>query len=166
MRPVSGGDANGFGIRCEIGIASRHEGTRIRLPLPKLILEAARSPSSARRGINSMSSIDRRREVRVSLRVPLKFRPVTDPPSGERNAETVNLSQRGLFFSTDVPLCVGSQVEVFMKMPTEISGKSPAEVRCVGRVVHIRPGTLFGKSGVGIRIERYEVLTARERWAS
>jgi PilZ domain len=113
-----------------------------------------------------MSSIDRRMETRVNLCVPLKFRPVTDPPSGERTAESVNLSQRGLFFSTNVPLGLGSQVEVFITMPTEISGKPPAEVRCVGRVVHIKPGSLLGKSGVGIRIERYEVLTARERWAS
>jgi PilZ domain len=113
-----------------------------------------------------MPSIDRRREARVSLRVPLRFRPVTNPPSGEQIAESVNLSQRGLFFSTRMPLAVGAQIEVFLRMPTEISGRPPAEVRCVGRIVHVKPGSLFGKSGVGMRIERYEVLAARERWAS
>ena len=113
-----------------------------------------------------MNERDRRTETRVSLRVPLKFRLVTDPQAGEQIAESVNLSQRGLFFSSGTPLKVGMRVEVRMKMPQEISGNPPTEVCCVGRVVHVQPGWLFGKAGIGVRIERYEPLATRERWAN
>ena len=113
-----------------------------------------------------MSQSNRRLETRVNLRVPLKIRPITDPPELEQNVESVNLSQRGLFFSTATPLQVGTRIEVLMKMPQEISGNPPTEVRCVGRVVHVQPEWLLGKAGIGVRIERYEPVAARERWAN
>jgi hypothetical protein len=112
-----------------------------------------------------MDQSNRRMEDRINLRVPLRFRAITDPPEEEQSTESVNLSQRGLFFSTTAALKVGTQVEVFLKMPHEISGNPPTDVRCVGRVVHVQPGWLLGRAGVGVRIERYESI-ARERWAN
>src|SRR6185503_5331006 len=108
----------------------------------------------------------RRRETRVKLCVPMKIRALTDPPEVEQSVESVNLSQRGLFFSTGTPIEVGTRVEVLMQMPKELSAHPPTQVRCVGSVVHVQPGWLFGKAGVGVRIERYEPIGTRERWAN
>lgn len=114
-----------------------------------------------------MSPANRRSEERVDLRVPLKFRAVTNPPSNEQRAESINLSRRGLCFSTESPLELGTLVEVFMTMPSEISGSPESEVRCVARVVHIQQaGWMSSKTQIGLRVERYETMSTKERWMS
>ena len=112
-----------------------------------------------------MKPSDRRLETRIDIRVPLKFRPVTNPPSNEQRAESINLSRRGMCVSTDSPLALGTQVEVFMTMPSEISGSPAAEVRCIARVVHIQKGW-SGRTSIGLYVERYETMSVSERWAS
>jgi hypothetical protein len=114
-----------------------------------------------------MNSSNRRLEPRIDLRVPLKFRPVTTPPSNEQRAESINLSRRGLCFVTESPLQLGAQVEVFMTMPSEISGSPEAEIRCIARVVHVRTGWMSGKAAIGLRVERYETMSHKaDRWTS
>ena len=60
--------------------------------------------------------------MRVNVSEPVRLRPVTDPVSSERLAETVNMSERGLCVATDFPLKVGMQVELFLRIPREVSG--------------------------------------------
>lgn len=113
-----------------------------------------------------MNITERRTATRLLLRIPLRFRPITNPTSPEQRAETLNISQRGVFFATAFPLKTGTPIEILLKMPTELTGRTPAEVRCTARVVHVEPGAFGdGKGGVGVEIERYEVPTARERRA-
>src|ERR1700681_203864 len=115
-----------------------------------------------------MSSSERRIDTRVNIRVPLKFRALNNPGSTEQTAESENLSQRGIFFTTIVPLKVGTPVEVALRMPQELAGKAASDVKCVARVVHVRPSSApGGVSGIGLHIERYEAkASAGERWAS
>ncbi len=114
-----------------------------------------------------MTTTERRHAARVNLRIPLRFRPISTPPTPEHRAESVNLSPHGVYFSTDFPLTVGAPVELFLKMPRELTGNAPAELRCTARVIHIQPDNLVtGKSGVGVHIERSEALKNAERWAS
>lgn len=115
-----------------------------------------------------MSSNERRIDTRVNVRVPLRFRALNIVNSTEQTAESENISQRGLYFETAIPLKVGMPLEVSLRMPQELSGKSSADVRCVARVVHIRPNLQAGgKAGIGLHIERYEAkVSAGERWTS
>jgi hypothetical protein len=115
-----------------------------------------------------MSSSERRLDTRVSVRVPLRFRVLNNPSASEETAVSENISQRGVFFWTRVPLHVGTAVELSLRMPQELAGKISADVKCVARVVHVQKALgLGGKSGIGLHIERYEARTAvRERWAS
>ncbi len=115
-----------------------------------------------------MSSSERRIDTRVNIRVPLHFRTLNAPNSAEQVAESENISQRGMFFETAVPLKVGTPLEVSLRMPPELAGKTSSDVRCVARVVHIKQSSLLGgKAGVGLHIERYEAkASAGERWAS
>ena len=115
-----------------------------------------------------MSSSERRIDTRVNIRVPLRFRALNNPGATEQTAESENLSQRGMYFMTNVPLKVGTPVEVSLRMPQELAIKSASDVKCVARVVHVRqsssPG---GMLGIGLHIERYEAkASVRERWAS
>jgi hypothetical protein len=110
-----------------------------------------------------MSSSDRRTDPRVNIHVPLRFRVLEPPGAAEQTGESENISQRGMFLSTDVPLKIGTPVEVSLHMPREIAAKLTTDVTCVARVVHVRPGSSpEGRMGVGLRIERYEAKQGRE----
>ncbi len=115
-----------------------------------------------------MSSSERRIDPRVNIRVPLRFRVLNNPGATEQNAESENISQRGIYFTTAIPLKVGTPLEVSLRMPQELAGKSSSDVRCVARVVHVRTSSMLGgKAGVGLHIERYEAkASATERWTS
>ena len=101
-------------------------------------------------------SINRRNETRIPIRVPIRFRPITIPSSGEEVGESENLSQRGIFMRTSYPLAVGTQIELAMTMPYEVT-EGAADVHCTARVVHVQQGTLLAKSGVGLHIEQYRI---------
>ena len=108
---------------------------------------------------------DRRNDTRVSIRVPLRFKPIGAQDAQEQAAESENLSQRGVFMWTTYPLNVGAQLELKLRMPREISGGLATEVHCTARVVRITESNLAGRSGVALRIERYHAAAERERWA-
>jgi hypothetical protein len=115
-----------------------------------------------------MSSNERRIDPRVNIRVPLRFRILDDQQSIEQNAEAENISQRGIYFTTAVPLKVGMPLEVSLRMPRELAGMNSTNVKCVARVVRVNPSSLLsGRAGVGLHIERYEArASASERWMS
>ncbi len=107
---------------------------------------------------------ERRLANRVSLRIPLRFRPVTNTPILEQKGESVNVSTSGVYFTTDFPLEVGAPLEMFLQMPDELTGLGPTEMRCRARVVHVEQGVFAGgKAGVGVRIEQYEMLSNAEK---
>jgi hypothetical protein len=115
-----------------------------------------------------MSSSERRMDTRVNVRVPLRFRVLNSPESSEQVAESKNMSQRGIYFTTAFPLTVGMPLRASLRMPQELAGKISADVSCLARVVHIHANSFSGgKVGVGLHIERYEAkASASERWAS
>jgi Tfp pilus assembly protein PilZ len=79
--------------------------------------------------------------------------------SAQRRIESVNISKTGAFFATDLPIAIGSAVEVLLKMPEELTGKPAAEWRCAGRVVRLQPAdALGGKLGVGVEFDYHEIL--------
>ena len=115
-----------------------------------------------------MSSSERRIDTRVNICVPLRFRILNHSGATEQAAESENISQRGMYFLTNVPLKVGTPVEVSLRLPPELAGKASSDVKCVARVVHVHPSSAAGgKLGIGLHIERYEARASiRERWAS
>ena len=115
-----------------------------------------------------MNSVDRRIDPRVNVRVPLRFRILNGSESAEQSADAENISQRGIYFTTAVPMKVGMPLEVSLQMPQQLTGKSTSDVKCVARVVRVQANShLNGKAGVGVDIERYEArASVGERWAS
>ena len=55
-----------------------------------------------------MSSSERRIDTRVNVRVPLRFRILNSSESTEQTAESENISQRGIYFTTAFPLESGN----------------------------------------------------------
>lgn len=84
------------------------------------------------------------------MRVPMHIRTVGNAP-GEELVESMNISQRGAYFATTLPLKVASHVEVRFKMPEEVFPGQTHEWTFTARVVHATPlGGFAKKFGVGV----------------
>lgn len=83
---------------------------------------------------------------------------------------TQDLSSRGVFFFTDAPLEAGAEIELTLRMPSEITLGESMPVRCRGRILRIvRPAAARAqeppgisraqtKIGVAVRLQGYEYL--------
>jgi hypothetical protein len=109
---------------------------------------------------------DRRLSHRHNLRAPLRVR-VRRSEAGEQKAESENLSQRGVFFATDLALSKGATLDLLVEMPEEITGVPPAQWLCTGHVVRVvPPASPKGLSRVGVQFDFYEVSRPeRPQWA-
>jgi sigma-B regulation protein RsbU (phosphoserine phosphatase) len=81
------------------------------------------------------------------------------PSLAAREVKAMNISTRGVYFATDLPLCQGELVQVLLQMPSEISGNLGIERRFTGRVAHVHPnGFANGLLGVGVQFLYYEEI--------
>ncbi len=105
-----------------------------------------------------MKPSDRRFAQRFPLTIPLFFREwKTMTP--EKEVESVNVSECGVYFETDTPPREGAMVQIRLEMPKEITGDRTAEWRCTGKVVGVRPTSPpSGSLGVGVRFDYYEIM--------
>ena len=104
-----------------------------------------------------VSSLDRRLFRRHNLRIPLRVR-IWKSTAPEQTTESLNLSQHGIYFDTDLPLHEGETVEILLKMPEEITDEPATEWRCTGHVVRVdRVHPSADKLGVGVKFDCYEV---------
>lgn len=72
-------------------------------------------------------------------------------------AKAINISTRGVYFATNVALCVGEAVEVLLEMPTRVTGVKAGIRRFAGRVTHIESKNMLpGLSGIGVQLLYYE----------
>jgi hypothetical protein len=74
----------------------------------------------------------------------------------ELQAETRDVSFRGLYFTTDKELEVGSQIEFVLTLPKQITLATDVHIHCNGMVVRVEPHQ--GRTGVAAQIDRYEFL--------
>jgi hypothetical protein len=79
--------------------------------------------------------VERRAGQRFAFNLPVSVRDV--PNSTEGLGFTQDLSSRGAFFFTDMPLNEGAEIELTLRMPSEITLGENMRVRCRGRVLRI-----------------------------
>src|SRR5437879_10236877 len=104
---------------------------------------------------------DRRLAGRYRMKTPLRVR-LWKSAMPECSAESVNLSQRGIYFATDSVLHKGETVEVLFNMPEEVVGEPASEWRCTGHVVRVEAiAATGGNLGVGVQFDCYEVSRAK-----
>ena len=106
--------------------------------------------------------LSRRHKLRAALRIRLRKSDLA-----ERGAESENLSQRGVFFATDLPLNKGASLDLLLEMPEEVTGVPAAQWLCTGHVVRVVPPASLGdKPHVGVQFDFYEVSRSeRPQWA-
>ena len=112
--------------------------------------------------LDSDRRLSRRHNLRTGLRVRVRRSEV-----GETRAESENLSQRGVFFATDLPLSKGAALDLLVEMPEEVTGVPAAQWLCTGHVVRlVEMDSPRGAHGVGVQFDFYEVSRPeRPQWA-
>ena len=105
-----------------------------------------------------MTQAERRLAERFELKIPLRVRIATSIAL-DHTAESLNISTRGICFTTELPLCKGTPVHLVFEMPEQVTHKPASEWRCTGHVVHVQPDSPpKGATWVGVRFDCYEVL--------
>jgi PilZ domain len=110
--------------------------------------------------------LERRVGQRFPYLLPLSLR--QPAASLEGVGFTQDLSSRGVFFFTDSPLTEGTEIEITLRMPSEITLGESMPVRCRGRILRVvRPSAKLSsdtshpeaKIGVAVRLDGYEYLS-------
>jgi PilZ domain len=74
-------------------------------------------------------------------------------PPDPRDGETVNISELGIYFKSKERIAFGEELEMFFRLPSELTGRGPEKVRCSARVVHVDASIDGqGTSGIGVAI--------------
>src|SRR5580698_9570314 len=79
--------------------------------------------------------VERRIGQRFAFNLPVSLRDVATATEGL--GFTQDLSSRGAFFFTDMALSEGAEIELTLRMPSEITLGENMRVRCRGRVLRI-----------------------------
>jgi hypothetical protein len=112
--------------------------------------------------------VERRAGQRFAFNLPVSLREVTTAVEGL--GFTQDISSRGVFLFTGMALSAGAEIELTLKMPSEITLGESMRVRCRGRVLRVEcasesrptgeseadPGE--SKIGVAVCLKGYEYL--------
>lgn len=120
------------------------------------------------------SGVERRIGQRFPFNLPVTLRDISSGTEGL--GFTQDVSSRGAFFFTEMALIEGAQIELTLKMPSEITLGEAMRVRCKGQVLRILKPVLVGreipatngkpndsksvemKTGVAVCLNGYEYL--------
>jgi hypothetical protein len=98
---------------------------------------------------------DRRCRERVSVRLDVSIRsPQGQPATGY----TRDLSTSGIFLYADSEILVGSELEMVLMLPTELTDGEKRWVCCQASVVRVEPGGEDGRFGVAASIRSIATL--------
>lgn len=95
------------------------------------------------------------------MELPLTVRWTSDSGVGEAEAESREVSSRGLYFSLPKDVKSGSPVEIVMTLPHERTLVGPIRVSCLGQIVRTQQEN-GGSFGVAVAIVRYNFLRSDE----
>src|SRR6202140_2981877 len=118
---------------------------------------------------NPPVGVERRIGQRFGFNLPVSLCNVATAAEGL--GFTQDLSSRGVFFFTDMALSEGAEIELTLKMPSEITLGESMRVRCRGQVLRIikpadnswKPATSAEtKIGVAVCLKGYEYLPETE----
>jgi hypothetical protein len=91
---------------------------------------------------SSPVSVERRIGQRFPFNLPVSFRDLSTGTEGV--GFTQDVSSRGAFFLTDMPITRYAEIELTLKMPSEITLGESMRVRCKGRVLRVVKPAGFG----------------------
>lgn len=100
---------------------------------------------------------ERRSAARFCLHQQVRYRLIDRKNQETGVGQTVNISSRGLLFTTDHQMEPGEMLEVSVQWPAQLEDRCPLKLVTTGRVVRAEKGV------VAASIERYEFRTQGSR---
>jgi len=102
-----------------------------------------------------LSNSERRGRRRTAARVPVQLKPKDREAA---SAETRDLSENGIFVYADSALSEGSELEMVLVLPPEITGGKRGWACCQASVVRLEPADQSGRFGIAAAIHRFDML--------
>lgn len=99
-------------------------------------------------------------DQRTTRRFPLQLPVTVKFPQGgaSTEAQTRDVSARGICFYLDSRLDTGSNIEFTLTLPVEVTMTHAVRIRCKGKVLRVENSTAVGKMAVAAQIEQYEFV--------
>lgn len=103
---------------------------------------------------------ERRTARRYDLSLPVIIRVPVERQAEARKGRTRDISTRGVYFTFDQNLEAGSELDITLTLPAEITQGTEVFVRAQGKVVRVEKHLDEGHSNLGIAavIERYDII--------
>jgi len=132
-----------------------------RLHNPDFTLTGERAGLGSDRANTSMSGMTERRTTRRYDRsLPILIRVPAKKGEDSQHGKTRDISTRGLYFVIDQNLEAGSELDLTLTLPSEVTRGSEVFVRALGRVLRVEQRIEDGNTRMGVAavIERYDIL--------
>jgi hypothetical protein len=103
---------------------------------------------------------ERRTARRYDLTLPVIIRVPAEQLVESQAGKTRDISTRGLYFVIEQDLEAGSELDITLTLPAEITHGSEVFVRALGKVVRVERRNEDGTARMGIAavIERYDIM--------
>ena len=106
--------------------------------------------------------MERRATRRFRIKLPMTVRWANRSGNWETQAESEDITSRGVYFFSPAEIEKGSPVEVIIVMPHQITLAEPVRVRCQGRVRRTEIKDTH-RVGVVVEIQQYRFLREIEK---
>jgi PilZ domain len=116
--------------------------------------------------MNAMS--ERRNARRYDLSLPVMIRIPSDGVevrrAGLQKGETLDISTRGMYFVIKEDLKAGSELDITLTLPSELTHGTEVFVKAAGKVVRVDPRSEARNMWLGVAavIERYDIVRGEE----
>jgi len=103
---------------------------------------------------------ERRTTRRYDLSLPIIIRVPTERALDTKQGKTRDVSTRGLYFVIEQDLEAGSELDITLTLPAEITHGTEVFVRALGKVVRVEQRQEDGNTRMGVAavIERYDII--------
>jgi c-di-GMP-binding flagellar brake protein YcgR len=103
---------------------------------------------------------ERRTARRYDLTLPIIIRVASERAMDSQEGKTRDISTRGLYFVVDQKLQAGSELDIMLTLPAEITHGTEVFVRALGKVIRVEQRSENGdpRMGVAAVIEKYDII--------
>lgn len=103
---------------------------------------------------------ERRVARRYDLSLPIVIRIPAERVADSQAGKTRDVSTRGLYFVVEQDLIAGSELDITLTLPAEITHGTEVFVRAMGKVIRVERRMEDGSERLGVAavIERYDII--------
>lgn len=103
---------------------------------------------------------DRRSARRYDLSLPVMIRIAAHGYAETKSGKTRDISTRGLYFVIDQDVREGSDLDIMLTLPSEMTNGDEVMVKASGKIVRVESRTEDGnqRQGVAAIIQRYDIM--------